>query len=86
MLDLLASATYELDRRVGGGFLAFGALAVFGLRLLARGVRNDIYDWLGHAPAPRAWFIVGGVLCQLPLVAWVVFLIKQGWFTGVQLP
>ena len=80
MLDLLASASYALDRRIGAGFFGFGALALLGLTLLVRGIRDDIYDWLGHAAASRAWFVIGGVVLQLPLVAWILFLVRQGWF------
>ncbi len=69
-----------LDGRVIAGFFGFLALSFFGLRLLVRGIRDDIYDWLGHAPASRAWFIIGGILLQLPLVGWMVFLVRQGWF------
>ncbi len=71
---------HELNRRVGGGFFGFGALALFGLVILARGLRNDVHDWLGHAPVSRPWFIIGGILFQLPLLGWIVFLVRQGWF------
>jgi hypothetical protein len=66
--------------RIAGGFIGFGILAMFGLSLLVRGIRDDIYDWLGNAPASRSWFIFAGVLFQVPLIAWILFLVHQGWF------
>jgi hypothetical protein len=76
----------SLNGRVAAGFFGFIALALFGLQLFVRGIRDDIYDWLGHAPASRAWFIVGGIFLQLPLVAWIAFLIHQGWFQQLSTP
>jgi hypothetical protein len=67
------------DELVAAGFSGFVVLSFLGIRLLIRGIRSDIYDWLGHAPASRFWFIIGGILMQLPLVAWIAFLIHQGW-------
>ena len=65
---------------IHGGFLVFGLCAAFGLRLLYRGLRNDILDSSGTPVAGRSLFIVGGILCLLPLVAFVIFLCKQGYF------
>jgi hypothetical protein len=70
-----------IDLKIIGGFLGFGALALAGLALLSRGVRGDIYDWLGEARASRWWFVTVGLLLQPPLVVWVVFVVRQGWFT-----
>lgn len=62
-----------------GGFLVFGLCAAFGLRLLFRGIRNDILDSSGAPVAGRSWFIVGGVLCLVPLIAFSVFAWRQGY-------
>ncbi len=77
---LSASLVEITSPRIAGGFIGFGILAIFGLSLLVRGVRDDIYDWLGHARASRSSFIFTGVLFQLPLIAWILFLVHQGWF------
>jgi len=69
-----------IDLKIIGGFFSFGALAVLGLALLIRGVRRDVYDWLGETRASRWTFITVGLILQLPLVGWVVFLVRQGWF------
>ncbi len=69
-----------LHFRVWGGFLAFGLCAVFGLRLLYRGITGDVRDASGTPIAGRGWFIGGGIFCLLPLVAYSVFVWKQGYF------
>ena len=74
---------YLLDRKIAGGFAGFGALAFLGLTLLVRGIRGDIYNWLGEKSAPRWSYIVAGVLFMLPLLGWIVFLSHQGWFERV---
>jgi hypothetical protein len=66
--------------RIGGGFLVFGICAAFGLRLLYRGIRGDVYDSSGTPIAARSWFIAGGIFCLLPLVAYSFFVWKQGYF------
>jgi hypothetical protein len=69
-----------LQYRIWGGFLAFGICAAFGLRLLYRGIRDDVYDTSGTPLAGRGWFIAGGIFCLLPLVAYFFFVWKQGYF------
>lgn len=65
---------------ISGGFLAFGIFALFGLRLLWRGLRDDILDSFGHPIASRGLFILGGGLLILPLAGFLVFTWKQGFF------
>ena len=65
---------------IWGGFIAFGVCSFFGLRLLLRGFRDDTLDSSGHPVASRGWFIIGGILLQLPLVGFVFFAWKQGFF------
>ena len=77
---------WSLDGRIAVGFLPFVLLALIGLQLLARGVRGDISDWLGHASASRAWFLIGGIFLQLPLIAWIAFLVHQRWFEHLASP
>ena len=69
-----------IDRKIAGGFVGFGALALIGMRLFVRALRDDIYDWLGEKVAPRWSYIAAGFILLLPLVAWIVFLVHQGWF------
>ena len=63
-----------------GGFLVFGLCATFGLRLLRRGIRDDVLDASGTPVAGRRWYIIGGVLCLVPLAAFSVFAWRQGYF------
>jgi hypothetical protein len=65
---------------IWGGFLVFGLCSFWGLRLLFRGVRGDILDSSGHDMAPRSLFIGGGVFLQLPLVVFLFFIWRQGFF------
>ncbi len=54
----------------GGSFtliLIAGLLALYGLRLIYRGLDNDTTDGTGHQLASPWWFIVGGILMLLPL-------------------
>jgi len=62
------------------GLMVFGILAIYGLRLLYKGVRNDVYDWVGETRAPRWSYIAFGVLCQVQLIGFIVFLWRQGYF------
>ena len=75
-MDLPAAA----HRRVLAGVIVFGIFAVFGLRLLYRGLRNDIYDSSGTPTAGRLWFVLGGIACFVPLVAYCLFLLRQGYW------
>ena len=63
---------WSLNGGIAAGFLAFIVLALFGVQMLIRGVRGDVYDRLGHVVASRFCFIIGGIFRQLPLIAWVV--------------
>ena len=69
-----------LSYRIACGFLAFGICAVFGLRLLYRGLRDDICDSSGVPKAARVWFFIGGIVCLLPLIAYALFMWRQGYF------
>lgn len=71
---------YLLHYRIAGGFFVFGVCAVIGLRLLYRGMRNDVCDASGTPLAGRAWFILGGLVCLVPLAAYALFLWRQGYF------
>lgn len=80
----IATHNYALNRRVGGGFTGFGVLSVYGLRLLFKGIRDDIYDWIGEKSAPRWSYIAFGIFYQLPLIAYTLFVIHQGYFDPSQ--
>ncbi|MBN9692562.1 MAG: hypothetical protein J0M24_20125 [Verrucomicrobia bacterium] len=62
------------------GFFVFGLCSLWGLRLLFRGLRGDVFDSMGIAVASRGWFIVGGMCLQLPLAGFTLFAWKQGLF------
>jgi hypothetical protein len=66
------------EEAIAGGFIAFGLASFFGARLLLRGFRNDVNDSSGHLVAGRAWFIAGGILCQVPLIMFCLFVWRQG--------
>jgi hypothetical protein len=74
------SSPSTVGEAIWGGFLVFGICSFFGLKFLVRGLRDDILDASGHPVAHRAWFIVGGVLMQLPLALFVVFAWSRGYF------
>ena len=65
-----------------GGFIPFGLCSFWGLRLFWRGLRGDILDSSGMAAAARGWFVVGGLLLQLPFAGYTYFVWKQGLFAG----
>jgi hypothetical protein len=65
---------------IWGGFIAFGFASFFGARLFIKGLQNDTNNSHGHPIASRAWFIIGGILFQLPLIAFALFVWRQGFF------
>jgi len=71
---------WDLHYRIWAGFLAFGICAAFGIRLLFRGIRDEVYDTSGTPLAGRGWFITGGIVCLLAFVVYSVFVWKQGYF------
>ena len=68
------------EEAIWGGIIAFGVCSIWGLRLLLRGIRGEILDSSGHAVASRDWFIGGGIFLQLPLIGFLLFAWKQGFF------
>ena len=74
------TSTSTAFEAISGGFLAFGIFALFGLRLLWRGLRDDTLDSFGHTIASKGWFILAGGLLLLPLAGFAVFAWKQGFF------
>ncbi len=71
-----------LHFRIWGGFFVLAICAAYGLRLVFRGIRGDVCDTSGTPIAGRGWFIAAGVVCFFPLVAYFVFVWKQGYFTS----
>jgi hypothetical protein len=67
-----------LGNRIGGAFAGLGMLSFYGLKLLYKGVNDDIYDWIGEKNAPRWFYIAAGIFFQLPLIAFILFLSHQG--------
>ena len=68
------------EEGIWGGFFAFGVASIFGLRLIIRGLQNDTNNSSGHLEVCRGWFITGGILFQLPLIAFLLFVWRQGFF------
>lgn len=68
------------EEAIWGGFIAFGFASFFGARLFIRGLQNDVNNSAGHIVAARPWFIIGGILFQLPMVAFCLFVWRQGFF------
>jgi hypothetical protein len=62
------------------GFIPFGLCSFWGLKFLIRGFRGDVLDSSGMAVARRGLFITGGILLQLPLVGYTLFVWKRGLF------
>jgi hypothetical protein len=66
----LSASLFEIGGpRIAGGFIGFGALAMFGLSLLVRGVFDR-----------EVGSFIAGVLFQVPFIAWILFLVHQGFF------
>ncbi len=72
----------EIIRRIWGGIIVFGLCAALGLRFLYRGIRGDNLDSSGTPVAGRGWFIVGGIVMVLPLVGYLQFIWRQGYFAN----
>jgi hypothetical protein len=70
--------SYTAGDAIAAGFLVFGICAFFGLRLLIRGIRDDVLDSSGMPIANRIWFIVGGIVLIIPLAAFSLFVWRQG--------
>jgi len=68
------------QKALWGGFIPFGFCSYWGLRLLMRGLQGHVLDSSGMAIASRGWFIIGGILLQLPLGGYAYFVWKQGLF------
>ena len=62
------------------GFVVFGICSIVGLWLLWRGLTDDTADHTGISNGSRWWWIIGGVLMQLPLIAYTLFAQRQGFF------
>lgn len=73
-------AIADYSGRIWFGFIPFGLCSFLGMLVLLRGLRGDVLDSSGMQIAPRTWFILGGVLLQLPLVGFTTYLWKQGLF------
>ncbi len=67
---------------MGSGLLVFGAGAVWGIRLIYRGVRNDIFDSAGGRVAGRSWFIGGGIVFVTIFISYLLFMLRQGYFSS----
>jgi hypothetical protein len=77
-MDISSSTASEA---IWGGFLAFGFCSYWGLRLLLRGLQREMTDESGINIGSRGWFIAGGLLMQMPLIGFTVFVWRQGYFS-----
>jgi hypothetical protein len=73
--------SYSFTKRINSGIVVFGIFSAYGLTFLIKGLRDDIYDWLGERRAPRWSYIAFGLVCQVPLGVFLAFLARQGYFT-----
>lgn len=62
------------------GLVVFAIIAFFGLKILIRGLRDDTADITGIPNGSRWWWIIAGILMQLPLIIFTVFAWRQGFF------
>ena len=76
---LLASL---IDEKISGGFVGFGVLAAFGLWQIKRVLKGETRNWLGERNAPDWSYVLFGLACQIPLIIWVLFLKRQGYFSN----
>jgi hypothetical protein len=82
-LAAAASATDPLWRtrqKISSGLLVFALAALYGWRMIYRGLKGVNRDWLGEQTAPRWSYVVFGLICQAPLICFVLFLYRQGYF------
>ena len=68
------------EEAMWGGFLVFGIVAVCGVGIFIRGVRNDTADLTGIPNGSRWWWIIGGIFLQMPLIGYAIFAYRQGYF------
>lgn len=74
MSSIILGLSYTMTKSIGGGFIVFGFVAFYGLALFLKGVSGDTLDWLGHSVAPRWLYILSGIVLQIPLIAFAVFI------------
>jgi hypothetical protein len=72
--------TWSLKRAIDGGFVVFGLCSAYGIRLLYLGITNKIIDASGMNKAPRWIFLSCGFLMQMPLIVYLAYLFRQGYF------
>jgi hypothetical protein len=71
---------YSASEVMWAGFIPFCICSFWGLRFVIRSFRGDTLDSSGSVAASRGWSLIGGLLAQLPLVAYTYFVWKQGLF------
>ena len=69
-----------IARKISGGFLSFGVFSLFGFWQIKRVLNGETRNWLGERNAPNWSYLLFGLACQIPLIAWLLFLKKQGYF------
>jgi hypothetical protein len=65
---------------IWNGCIAFALCSLWGLQLLVRGWRGEVFDAASQIVASRRWFIAVGLALQLPLPAFTFLVCQHGWF------
>ena len=74
----------DVHDRIIDGFLGFGVLSLFGIWQLKRVLKGETRNWLGERNAPDWSYLLFGLACQIPLIAWLLFLKRQGYFESAR--
>ena len=70
----------DVRDQIGGGFIGFGVLSLVGIWQIKRVLKGETRNWLGEKSAPDWAYTLFGFACQIPLIIWVLFLKRQGYF------
>jgi hypothetical protein len=78
---LIASTRNPANYAVGRGLWAFLIFAGFGIRLIWQGLWGTIARDVFGDPrfASPGYYILAGVLLQVPLVLYIIFILRQGY-------
>jgi hypothetical protein len=60
--------------------LIFGALAIWGIWVIIQGLRGNTGEWCGSRGMARWVYVTFGAVIQMPLLVYVIFLLRTGYF------
>lgn len=60
--------------------LIFGVLAIWGIWIIIQGLRGNTGEWCGSRDVARWVYVTFGTLIQMPLLVYVIFLLRTGYF------